>query len=196
MYEHVLSPSNRKSVRELGTPCSTKEVPYLEILHKRGLLSSFRRFLQLESVQKNITKFQNYINFHGHQRIKAARFFSKWSFWGPIQETVEICPCLTIWKHSITQSMIKGKNMPNNITSGPVLGLNAGAVEANRNFEIEAIYSWIKSLFIHKYQHILLPYVNITRSSYLIIALAPLSFSPNYFIFLPSSLSFYLFLYR
>lgn len=86
--------------------------------------------------------------------------------------------------------------MPNNITSGPVLGLNAGAVEANRNFEIEAIYSWIKSLFIHKYQHILLPYVNITRSSYLIIALAPLSFSPNYFIFLPSSLSFYLFLYR
>lgn len=82
--------------------------------------------------------------------------------------------------------------MPNNITSGPIPGLNATAMEAKRNFEIEAIYSWIKSLFIHKYQHILLPYVNITRSSYLIIALAPLSFSPNCYIFLPYSLYFFL----
>lgn len=130
---------------------------------QEGLLSSFRLFLRLESVQENIRKFQNYINFHSHQSIKAARFFLEWSFWGPIQETVEICPCLTIWKQSMIQSMIKGKNMPNNRTSGPVLGLNATVMEANRNFEIEAIYSWIKSSFIHKYQHILLPYVNITK---------------------------------
>jgi len=82
--------------------------------------------------------------------------------------------------------------MPNDVTAGPVLGLNATAIEVNRNVEIEAIYSWIKSLFIHKYQHILLLYINITRNSYLIIALAPLSFSPNYFIFLPFSLFFVL----
>lgn len=88
--------------------------------------------------------------------------------------------------------MIRRKNVPNNITSGPALGLNATAREANRNFEIEAIYSWIESLFIHKYKHILLPYINIARSSYLIIALAPSSFSPNYFLFLPSLLFPYL----
>lgn len=85
--------------------------------------------------------------------------------------------------------------MPNNITSGPVLGLNATAVEANGSFEVEAIYSWIKSLFIHKYQHILLPYVNITRSSYLITALAPLSCSPNYLFFSLLLFFFYLFPY-
>lgn len=82
--------------------------------------------------------------------------------------------------------MIKRKNVLNYRTSGPALGLNATAMEANRNLETEAVYSWIKSLFIHKNKHILLPYRNITRSSYLIIALRPLSFSPNYFIFLPS----------
>lgn len=56
-----------------------------------------------------------------------------------MQETVETCACLTSWKHSITQSKIKRKNVPNYITSGPALGLNATAMEANRNFEAEAI---------------------------------------------------------
>lgn len=46
--------------------------------------------------------------------------------------------------------MIKRKNVPNYITYGPAMELSATAMEANRNFETEAIYSWTKSLFIHK----------------------------------------------
>lgn len=67
-----------------------------------------------------------------------------------MQETVGICPCLTTWKHSITQSMIERKNVPNYITYGPAMELSATAMEAKRSFETEAIYSWTKSLFIHK----------------------------------------------
>lgn len=149
---------------------------------------------QLLTMQhKKSMKFKNYANFPCHQRIKATGFFSKWSFRWPIQENVEICPSLTICKHSTTQSIIKGKIVLNNITSGPVLGPKAMAVETDRIFGIEAIYGQNKSLFIHKYQHILLPYVKyIIRSSYLIVILVPLSFSPNYCIF-PLSFFFLLF---
>lgn len=44
--------------------------------------------------------------------------------------------------------MIKGKIVHNNITSGPVLGPNVTAMEADRSFGIEAIYGQNK-FFIH-----------------------------------------------
>lgn len=39
--------------------------------------------------------------------------------------------------------------MHNNITSGPVLWPNVTAMEAYRSLGIEALYGWIKSLYIH-----------------------------------------------
>lgn len=48
--EHMLSPSNKKSVRELGSPSSTTQVIYS---HKRGLPSSCLRLESLQKISQN-----------------------------------------------------------------------------------------------------------------------------------------------